>query len=112
MAVCYIRNSLKPLNYNTWNSILGNFDTNPTSSSTKTYTFPTDGWCYIFADRGTTGGNSLFVAIDSTTRFSFPAYNAYAVITFMFPVKSGQILKFITDSTTATWTLREVRFIR
>lgn len=103
---------VSPLTYATVTDLNSNFDAQPTSASQGTYTFTDDGWLYIYATRGNTNGYTLNVLIDNTVRFDFPAYEAYAVVDMLIPVVSGQVLKFTTDSASATWTLREVRFMR
>lgn len=101
-----------PLTYSTYIGIGSYFDTNPTSSSAGTYTFTDDGWLYIFATRGSVSGYTLNVIIDDTVRFNFPAYDAYAVVAMLIPVTSGQVLKITTDSASATWTVRELTFMK
>lgn len=103
---------VSPLTYATITDLNSNFDAQPTSASQGTYTFTDDGWLYIYATRGSTNGYTLNVLIDNTVRFDFPAYDAYAVVDMLIPVVSGQVLKFTTDSASATWTLRKVQFMR
>ena len=103
---------LSPLTYAEDTNIAGSFDEKPTSSSTGTYTFTNDGWLYIYATRGNVSGYSLTVMIDGTVRFTFPAYDAYAVVDMLIPVVKNQVLKFTTDSASQTWTLRKVQFMR
>lgn len=103
---------LSTLSYTTDTTLNGEFDERPTSASTKTYTFTDNGWLYLYATRGSTSGATIMLQIDGTTRFSFPAFDAYAVVAIMIPVAKDQVLKFITDSASATWTIRQLRFLK
>lgn len=112
MASGIIGSQMHPISYSTFDTLNGYFDALPTSSSSDTYTFAEDGWLYIYATRGSTGGYTLIVSFDGVDRFFFPAYDAYAVVAIVIPVMKGQVLRFRTDSTSGTWTLREVRFMK
>lgn len=112
MANGIIGSQMHPISYSTFDTLNGYFDEHPTSSSSGAYTFPEDGWLYIYATRGSAEGYTLLVSFDGVDRFSFPAYDAYAVVAIVIPVMKGQVLRFRTDSTSRTWTLREVRFMR
>lgn len=103
---------LSPISYTTVNSLMSIFDTNPTSSSSATYTFTDDGWLYVYATRGSSSGYTLQIIFDDVARFFFPAFDAYAVVNIIIPVKSGQVLKFATDNSSATWTMREITFLQ
>lgn len=122
-SVIYVRNSINggawstwsrlpinPLFYITDSNILPNFDSQPTSASTKTFTCPDNGWIYMYADRGSTAGNTLYIHVDGVARNAFPAYNAYATASIMLPVQTGQVIKLTTDSANPTWTIRQMSF--
>lgn len=89
----------------------------PTSSRIYTYTTPAyvrKGYIHFLADRGATGGNTIFLEmIDGTKtfRFGFPAYNAYATVSHFFPIKGGVTIRVYTDSANETWTARALRFL-
>lgn len=100
------------INYASTINIAGSFPTNPLSTSTNTYTVPEDGWVYYAVDRGTSGGNTLIFWVDGTDRFHHAAYSAYANADMLVPVTKGQVLKFTTDGTSATWTIRKVEFYK
>lgn len=112
MASGTIGSQMRPISYSTFDILNGYFDERPTSSSSDTYTFSEDGWLYIYATRGSGNGYTLIVSFDGVDRFSFPAYDSYAVVTIVIPVMKGQVLRFRTDSTSGTWTLREVVFMK
>ena len=105
--------SLQPaLTYTTYVNMLDIIPANPTSATTASYTVPNNGWVYMYATRGSTAGNSLFLSVNGVTCYTFPAYDAYAVVGIIFPVTRGQTLKFTTDSASATWTIRQLHFSR
>lgn len=112
MASGIIGSQMHPISYSTFDTLNEYFDEHPTSSSSGAYTFSEDGWLYIYATRGSAEGYTLIVSFDGVDRFFFPAYDAYAVVTIVIPVMKGQVLRLRTDSTSRTWTLREVRFMR
>lgn len=100
------------INYASTINIAGSFPANPLSTSTNTYTVPEDGWVYYAVDRGTNSGNTLIFWVDGTDRFHHAAYSAYANADMLVPVVKGQVLKFTTDGTSATWTIRKVEFYK
>lgn len=100
------------INYASTINIAGSFPANPLSTSTNTYTVPEDGWVYYAVDRGTNSGNTLIFWVDGTDRFHHAAYSAYANADMLVPVAKGQVLKFTTDGTSATWTIRKVVFYK
>lgn len=88
----------------------------PTSESNVLYTVPADGLFYLYADRGSVGGYTLFVTIikpngDVLTVLNFPAYDPYAVICTFIPLSSGMKIKLSTDNSAETWTIRKQQFI-
>lgn len=105
--------SLQPaLTYTTYVNMLDTIPAQPTSATTASYTVPNNGWVYMYATRGSTAGNSLFLSVNGVTCYTFPAYDAYAVVAIIIPVTRGQTLKFTTDSGNATWTIRQLHFSR
>jgi|GEM_PF-3053505 len=84
--------------------------TRPTSESTISYTAPSDGQIYLFANRGTESGSSIKININDYTVFSIPAYTAYAVACHTFTVSTGDKVVITTDSSSATWTVRSCVF--
>lgn len=106
-------NTLQPnLNYTTYVSLLSTIPAQPTNATTASYTVPNNGWVYMYATRGSTAGNTLFINVNGNNYYYFPAYDAYAVVAIIIPVVKGQVLKFTTDSASATWTIRELRYMR
>ena len=100
------------LTYTTYVNMLDTIPANPTSATTASYTVPNNGWVYMYATRGSTAGNSLFLSVNGVTCYTFPAYDAYAVVAIIIPVTRGQTLKFTSDSANATWTIRQLHFSR
>ncbi|MBP3420216.1 MAG: hypothetical protein J6K74_06490 [Marinifilaceae bacterium] len=100
------------------NTVLVNtgFDSQPTSSSSKIFTAPADGIFYLFADRGSSWGNTIFLHVlnpdeSVNSSFPFPAYDAYAVVTTIIPIAKGMKLKMNADAPNGTWTVREQKFL-
>ena len=83
---------------------------NPLSGSTATYTCPADGWVFVTADRGSTSGYTLYINVNNVTVSSFPAHFAYYTGQAYLPVCKGDVIKFTTDSTSTTWTVRRQQF--
>ena len=104
--------SLVPPTYNTWVNLLNQgIPANPLTTTTATYTAPKNGWLFVYADRGSSSGNTLQISINGTVVYSAPAYNAYAEVSLTMPIAKGQVIRFNTDSGSATWTLRTANFI-
>lgn len=91
--------------------IKGSFPTNPTSSSSNTYTFGKDGLVFLYAMRGNNYGYTLFVDIDGVRVFTFPAEKNWAVASIVFPVSAGQKMRIYTDTSSNTWEVSRVDFI-
>ena len=89
--------------------------TNPTSASYTTFTAPENGYFFIFADRGSTPGNTLIVALlkpneEILRSVNIPAYDAYATCTTFIPIAKGMKIRIYTDCDTPTWNVREQLF--
>ena len=91
------------------------FISNPTSASNDVYVAPENGFFYIYATRGETAGNTLFVYVldsnnNAVATFNLPAYYAYAVCCMYIPVSKGMKIKLFTDASKETWLVREQMF--
>ncbi len=95
--------------YSQETSIISSFPANPVSSTTAGYTFPTDALVFFSADKSSQG-YTLFANVDGYPVVTIPAHIAFGGVALTFPVKKGSILVFKTYSTSATWTLRVVKY--
>ena len=103
-----ISHTVQNIDYTNITNIQGSFPANPLSTSTNTYTFSTDGWVYLYADD--TKNYSLMIYINDVARYWFPGYASIATTDVIFPVIKGEVMKIVTDATTATWTIRNLFF--
>lgn len=81
----------------------------PTSNTTATYTCLSDGYFYIFADRGSQG-YTLFLYINGVKSLDWPANIGGMNIAMFIPVRQGDVLNLHTDSTAQTWIVRIANF--
>ena len=87
----------------------------PTSASNTVFTTPADGIFFLFAIRGETAGNTIFVAVlkpsgEAVAWFNAPAYYPYAVYNLTIPVKRGMKIQVSTDASEGTWRICDQRF--
>lgn len=81
---------------------------NPTSSTTTSFTCPTYGWIQMYATKNTSG-NTLNFYLNNVVRASFPAFSS-TFGNLMWPVSVGDVIRFSTDSTGATWSISSCYF--
>lgn len=95
--------------YSQVTDITTSFPSNPVSSTTAGYTFPTDVLVFFLADKSSQGF-TLFAYVDGHAVATIPAHVAFGGVALTFPVRKGSTLVFKTDSTSTTWTLRVVKY--
>lgn len=79
----------------------------PTPSTTATYTCPSDGFFYLFADRAAQG-QTLYFRVNGVVAGEWPAYISNMNIAYLCPVRQGDQLNLRTDGT--SWVVRIARF--
>lgn len=83
--------------------------TDPISTTSDTYTCPSDGWIYFYAQRSVSG-NTLYFYLNGISVHNFPAFVAnYA--NMIYPVSAGDVIKMTTDSTGASWHIDWCNFV-
>lgn len=93
-----------------WTSaVTTNLTGSPVTTTTTTYTCPSNGWIDFSAVRSASG-NTLQLWINGVIRNNFAAYAA-SHANMMFPVSTGDTIKFTTDSTSVTWSVDKCLFI-
>lgn len=85
------------------------FPLQPTSSTTASYTFPSNGFVTTCFERGAQG-YTISIYIDGTKLLGCPSNYGVVLATPCFPVRKGQVMTIKTDSSSATWIVREILF--